>query len=145
MPPRTRSNNSPKTRKRQPSNVDETANKRPKTDNNEIGEDDKKRKAKKLPKSKGERYVISLFIKCNADWYYVTGSYVLPKVDSVRRAPMKGEFRFFSHHLTNFLPSARWSVSSKGAALVLLPWNVRIPSLVTRLPHQFLQPPTDFI
>jgi hypothetical protein len=35
--------------------VDETTNKRPKTNDNEIGEEDQKRKKKKQPKRKAER------------------------------------------------------------------------------------------
>jgi hypothetical protein len=52
MPPRTRSNRPQQsTRKRQASNVDETANKRPKTEDNES----KVKKSKKKPK-KSKRY-----------------------------------------------------------------------------------------
>jgi hypothetical protein len=54
MAPRTRSNK-PTTRKRQASNVDETAQKRPKTTDNEIGEDQQKKKKKKQPKQRAER------------------------------------------------------------------------------------------
>ena len=49
MPPRTRNNHSPPTRKRQASNVDETANKRPKTGNtNGTQEKNKKKRAGKV-------------------------------------------------------------------------------------------------
>jgi len=47
MPPRTRSKKQTATCKRQASNVDETANKRLKTNNNESGEEEKTQKGKK--------------------------------------------------------------------------------------------------
>ena len=54
MLPWTRSNNET-TRKRQASNVDETAHKHPKTTDNEIGKDQQKKKKKKQPKRRAER------------------------------------------------------------------------------------------
>jgi hypothetical protein len=47
MPSRGRINKQPTTRKRQASNADEMANKRPKTIDNESGEDQQKKKGKK--------------------------------------------------------------------------------------------------
>lgn len=54
MPPRTRLNNRQSTtRKRQASNVDETANKRPKVNDNE--NDDEPKQRKKKQKGKGSK------------------------------------------------------------------------------------------
>jgi hypothetical protein len=62
MPPRTRFNKQSVTRKRQASNVDETANKRSKTNDNG-SEDDQKKTKKKQPKGRTrQRYFLYIHI-----------------------------------------------------------------------------------